>query len=72
MKSFCKSLSGLFPCFKPGEGVKEGDMETYLNEFVNQLQQDKNEHLMKKVDIDMISMELNNVIIEYWADYWLV
>lgn len=40
-------------------------METYLNEFVNQLQQDKNEHLMKKVDIDMISMELNNVIIEY-------
>ena len=78
MKSFCKSLKGLFPCFKGDNQVLDTEEQTYLNEFIQQLQQDKNEHLMKKVDIDMISMELNNVmkifedhslIVQRWKHY---
>ena len=49
----------IFPCFKRRK-EKEYD-SSFIEEFAEQVKIDKKQHLIRKVDIDMISMELNNV-----------
>lgn len=49
----------IFPCLK--KNSRDTFSKSHIDNFISQLIQDKRTHLKKKVDGDMVSMELNNV-----------